>query len=262
MRRLAFGVMLGCGTKDPVATDAGVDAAPLPSRGGAVTVVVGSYTVQEKTFGETTVAAAFAEAPSVPCVDTRSIDGTCTLTKCSGAPPAGLGAGMIHVSGLSAGDVTLSPSGTTYAPQTTPSPLFAGGETIGASAAGADLPAFTRSVVAPTFATLTAPAWPPSGPLAITRGKDFVVAWQGASSGTAFVALSSPGVGVRCEVPAKGGTLTVPAAFVDALATDATVSIGLVARDRRAAGDARAELEVTAIAARAGGSATGAAILQ
>ena len=55
MRRLAFVVMLGCGTKDPVATDAGVDAAPLPSRGGAVTVVVGSYTVQEKTFGETTV---------------------------------------------------------------------------------------------------------------------------------------------------------------------------------------------------------------
>lgn len=262
MRRLVFVLMLGCGTKDPLATDAGVDAAPLPARGGAVTVVVSAYTVQEKTFGETTVAAAFAEAPTVPCVDTRSSDATCVLTKCGGPSSQAIGAGTIRVTGLSSGDVTLSQSGTTYAPQATPSPLFAGGETIGTSASGGDVPAFTRSVVAPTFATLTTPPWPPSGALAIARGKDFVVAWQGSPSGTAFVALSSPGATVRCEVPAKSGTLSVPAAFVDAIATDATVSIGTVARDRRATGSSRAELEVTAIAARAGGSATGTAILQ
>lgn len=262
MRRLALLVVLGCGTKDPIVTDAGVDAAILPVRGGAVTVVVSSYTVQEKTFGETTVSAAFAEAPSVPCADTRSSDGTCVLTKCSGATPPALGAGTIQIHGLSSGDVTLSQSGTTYVPQTTSTPLFSGGETIGATASGGDVPTFTRSVVAPTFATLTAPPWPPSGPLPIARAKDFVVAWQGAASGTAFVALSSPGVAVRCEVPAQSGTLTVPAAFVDALATNASASVGTVARDRREAGNARAELEVTAIAARAGGSATGAAILQ
>ncbi len=255
----------GCGSGGTTTpSDAGADAlGPRPASGGTVSITAGLYTLQEKTYATTTLSAAFAAARDPACTTTTS--GACTTTTCPTAPaPAARSAGAITIEGLADGTATLVPSGSSYAPDTTPTQRFLGGETLRARAAGADVPAFDRSAVAPPFLTLTAPSWAPASTLVIARANDLALAWDGGSAGasTAFVRITGGSVDLVCEVGAKAGALVVPKSALATLPKDVGFRFGALTRALGVAGSDRADLEIVAIASRGGATAEGAASVE
>ena len=99
-------------------------------------------------------------------------------------------------------------------------PLVTGGVSSTCAAAGADVPAFTKSITAPTKATITSPAKPATY-LTINRSQDFSVSWTGGGTGQVQVALNSMEADQRlfCRFEASAGTGKVPAAALATLAT-------------------------------------------
>jgi hypothetical protein len=156
------------------------------------------------------------------CTNLMTI-GACDIATCVSTPPAGVSAGTITISGA-AQAVTMTPTATaTYNTFMTADPLFSGGEMITFTATGADVPAFMKSITAPTKATITAPAKPSSTSpyLMISRSQDFSVSWTGGGSGLVQVALTSSQADQRvfCRFEASAGTGKVPSAALAALAT-------------------------------------------
>jgi hypothetical protein len=253
---------LACSDPKLVPSDAGAEGAapPRPASGGAVRIESGVFNLQEKLYARSALTAAFTKARDPACVAVTS--GACTTLTCpAAAAPPSLNAGTITIDGLVGGTATLA--GPAYAPEVTATQRFLGGETITARAGGAEVPAFERSVVAPPFLTLTAPSWAPASTLVIARGKDLSLAWDGGGgSAVAFVALTSPGVTVQCEAPAKSAVLVVPSTALAALPADVGIRFGAVARALGVAGEHRADLEVVALAGRGGALADGPARIE
>jgi len=144
--------------------------------------------------------------------------------------------------------------------------LFKGGDTITFGAAGADVPAFTDSLVAPTQLMVNAPAIV-GGALSIDASKDLVFAWSGSSAGaisfnirtaTASDASAPKYSFVSCWFAASALTGTIPTAQLRKLTkTDATTT-ALIGTDlsntkEAIAGDWQVHLAVGGLATTADG---------
>jgi hypothetical protein len=144
--------------------------------------------------------------------------------------------------------------------------LFAGGDIITFAAAGADVPAFTDTIVAPSPLVVTSPALP-SRPFSIDTSKDLVFAWAGSSVGkisfNVFTTTSNGGTAVSssfvsCQFDASALTGTIPAALLQKLAkTDAATTgrfgIDLSNTKEVVAGDHMVHLAVGSVATKADG---------
>lgn len=141
----------------------------------------------------------------------------CTVLTCGDMPLdyEPVDAGAVAISGTSAPIAMSFAAGDGYDGAFLPDDeLFVGGETITASAPGADGPAFTLSATAPTAVTITTPAWPAGqDALTVTRASGFAFTWTGASAGSVVANLSnaSQSIGMSCAFPAADGAATLPA---------------------------------------------------
>ncbi len=186
------------------------------------------------------VSAGFYTAPAT-CTTMQTI-GPCTVRSCpAGSSQGAFSAGTISISGA-AKPLSLVPGADkVYTPQTSTTPLFAGGETITFAATGADVPAFTLSVTAPTKGTITAPAKPAAGALlGITRAQDFSVSWNGGGSGTIQVFLTGPGnqPALFCTYPASAGSGKVPTAALMTMAAGmGSFAMSTISEAQSTAGD-------------------------
>ena len=144
--------------------------------------------------------------------------------------------------------------------------LYSDGDTIKFAAAGADVPAFSDSLVAPTLLKVTAPALP-GGTLSIDTSKDLVFAWTGTSAGeisfnirtTTSSDASTVAVSfVSCRFAASALTGTIPVVQLKKLTkTDATttalIGIDLSSTKEVIAGDYQVHLAVGGFATTADG---------
>ena len=233
-----------------------------------------------KTFSGGSLSASFVDATGAaasPVCQTTTA-GACKLSLCpqpvlsDAAAPVQLTAGAITVDGTTGGPSTLTPSGADYAPVSSSTSLFLGGESLTASAPGdaQGAPAFSRTVKAPSYVFVSEPLFPGTGPMSIDRTKDLPVVWTAGTEGDTAVTLSGQAGGqtflLQCTVPATAGKLTVPASALGKLpqvtATGlAVVSVSTLAIDRRRAGDWSLYLYVSAQGARPGGVASAGLLL-
>lgn len=143
----------------------------------------------------------------------RAFMGPCEVDTCSGAAQTNVSAGTIQIFGATKA-ISLAPAADhTYAMQNSTTALFGAGDTLTFVAAGADVPAFTRSVTAPNKITITAPVQPGGPTLTVNRSSDLAVAWTGGGSGQVLVALLSgadTGTSAYCRFPSSSGQGSVP----------------------------------------------------
>jgi hypothetical protein len=182
------------------------------------------------------VAAGFVDTDGVvglPPFCDGGTEGSCSWTSC-GRPDAGTSvdagltiessAGDVTVSGIrvDGGAVTLRWNTTTMRYESfgveNSGPLFTGGETLTASAPGDTVPAFTRTLTAPSRITVTQPACLLDGCGALDRSTPYRVNWSGGTQGTVTVALfgndGTNSISVSCTAPIAAGTLSVPTSLL------------------------------------------------
>ena len=217
-------------TDDGSATspDAGADATttgplpePPPTGNRGAVFLTGDAT---STGASHSAGAAFVARSTVDQSVTKKAVGPCAVEIYgNGAGPKETfrSAGKLTFTGL-AKAVTLTPAADkTYDRITGSTALFVGGETFTVTADGADVPAFTATLMAPSKLTLTAPALPAANAaLKVTRSSGIEATWTGASSGEVVLyfdeAASSNAFSTTCTFPASAGKGTIPAAaFAD-----------------------------------------------
>ena len=205
------------GTDGPKPTD----DAPKPTHHGLIDIQ--SYDAMNApgtpTRGGQATAAFFAMGDY--CTTTQVI-GPCNVLACASGFPPGVSAGTVTLTGA-AQPITLMPDpDKTYpaAPSTTP--LFSGGETITYAATGADVPAFSGTLVMPSRATITSPPKPAAAAtLEVPRSQDFHVTWSGGGSGQVQIGLFGSGTDPQrliCYFDASAGGGSVPTAALAMLA--------------------------------------------
>lgn len=204
----------GGGGSDGGGSGGSGDAA-MPTRAGAL--LFQSYDAMNTPSTSTRggVAAAELYASGAPCSTMQTI-GPCVLLDCTGAAPALVSAGTITFAGA-AEPVTLTPdAGNAYTRfMTSAAPLFAGGDSITVAASGADVPAFSTSLVMPGKTTITSPAKPtPQSPqLNINRTLDLTLQWTGSSVGKVQIGLNDLARHtLLCGFDASAGMGTIPSA--------------------------------------------------
>lgn len=201
----------------------------------------------------------------------RIEEGSCYLLLCpsSGGPIGSLPnprtAGTIQVSTVSGTSVTLAPAADgTYPPESGNTPFWFPGDTVSVEAGGADVPAFSVSVPAPSSIEITAPIDGPS--IDVDASVDLSFAWTGSgpSAGKVLVSLSSndtaaglTGV-LGCELDPGAGQGTMPASLLGKLPPSnlAALSVSVVSRTSIDAGGYAVELVASAIATAQGHPAT------
>jgi hypothetical protein len=198
----------GAGGPDGATPDGGdpLDAAP--------TTGWGLVNLSENRQGDTTLSGAFALFRDDAPIATP----TATAGECSyyASPQAtrGLSAGAIAISGTTT-PLAMTPEGTApdvgYAtsPSPPPTPLFTPGAAIEIDAAGADTPAFTATVTAPTPLAAYTP------PSAFSRAAPPTLTWTAGAGDEIFVTmfLAPSFTSLRC-VTADDGTFTFSAATI------------------------------------------------
>ncbi len=205
------------------ASDGGSSLPPPPGcnsyPSGVVQVVSGNPSLQ------TAMAVAFQMArPGATCSDMTMGSCVMTTTTQTGVAPT-TDAGTVTVSGgaatLMATPMATTGGGTGYANVTSMQSLWQGGESIVVSAAGGSaVPAFSSTLLAPSPATVTMPARPASGALALSRQDDLAISWSGDGYGSVDAELLGVGVGsvyVHCRWPVAAHTGAVPAAMLAGL---------------------------------------------
>lgn len=146
-----------------------------------------------------------------------------TIGEGTAAQETDVSAGAVHLTG-GAVAIDLAPKGdNTYAPSVGASSLYAGGETLVATADGKDVPAFTTSLTAPSKVTLAAPLVT-SGALTVKRSNGvtatFSSAGTGATAGAVVLYFSATSTtmafALTCTFDGAAGSGTIPAAaFAD-----------------------------------------------
>lgn len=226
MRNLVWlvGLLVACsggGGDDAGGDDAGSNGPPPPNNGYvAITSTSAMSGTMPIVFG-TASASFYVNQATGTC--TEQVFGACTTFTCPATVPTPIyaSAGTISVTGLSQA-ITLTPQADkTYMPFSQMQPLFTGGEMITVSGTGAEAPAFSIGVTAPSRASITSPAPPPTnGSLTINRAQDFSVMWTGGGAGKLYVYFAGPsgsGASVSCGYDASAGSATVPAAALSVL---------------------------------------------
>jgi hypothetical protein len=98
--------------------------------------------------------------------------------------------------------------------------LWQGGETLTVSAAGADVPAFSATVIGPANSTVTMPADPSPAMLTVDRSMDLTLAWTGGSQ-TLKVDVVTVGATIECRFSASAGTGTISKSLLGMLSAGA-----------------------------------------
>jgi hypothetical protein len=228
--------------------DASITGIPAPARTGYIGV--GSHTTAVAGVSSNYAGAGFNAGPgnwfAKGC--SREVSGACTVVLCdltnggNQVPPPGAvrSAGTITIGGTTpAFSLTYDAVTAQYAVVPVvfvDHLLFAGGETIAFSAAGADVPAFNATLVAPSQLTITSPALP-AGVFSIDTSKELVFVWTGDSVGkvtfnivttTSSAATAVASSFVSCRFDASALTGTVPVAMLQKLTkTDAATTARL-----------------------------------
>lgn len=224
--RVALGAILLVGCGDDTGGGGGDGGpgdpdAPKPTKTGLV--LLQSYTAEQPPGTMLRGGSASATFSSVMSTCVGETVGDCLLADCVKNPPSPASAGTITVTGASL-PVSLVPrADKTYAAVAAmQQAFFTGGETVTFAGEGADVPAFTVSVVTPLKATITMPVEPASTSpyLMLDRTYGFTARWTGGGSGEIQIFFSG-GTGsnlfINCRFPASAGTGTIPAAVVGRL---------------------------------------------
>jgi hypothetical protein len=173
------------------------------------------------------VFAAFYDTPqSSNC--TTTVYGACTYNDCPNAADGGtpVSAGTLTVAGGALGNngVALSPQANgTYTYQVNGA-LFSQGDTMSASASGANVPAFgPETVVGTGLVGITAPLANMQGMYTISTAQDLTVTWTGGESNAQVLieVEGNSGMNTRyayCLWDAAAGTGTIPSAALAGLA--------------------------------------------
>ena len=225
----------GIGTDDGGGADEGsaADGGGSSSGDGGANAM-GSINVGQSVTGASVrydIGASFgkfgAPASGGPTCTSKKI-GSCTALVCdniggdAGAPPniTTTSAGDITITSSGGASVVLSFDGATkrYASKTGATAFFAAGDTLTATAAGADVPAFGgKTVVAPAEIVLTAPTCTGTQCDPIDRTMDLAVTWSGGGAGKVQFTLEALGASklstVSCyfDASAHAGTVTAEA---------------------------------------------------
>jgi hypothetical protein len=239
MRTAFFLLLAACGSTAPPVfpgKDAGAeqdgftppggdegDMAQGPLHGGWVFLSSSTVTINATDYSSSSANASFWQAngplPQGGCTTTSS--GACTLTEC---PPANTDAGTPQpVTPPTAGNitisggkrtVTLSPKADGSYPTEVDSmkALYAGGETLTVSAAGAQVPAFSTTLTAP--ARIKVSTMPPTS---ITRSAGFPIAWSGGNTGEVTLGLYAGTSWITCSAPATSGSAVIPGTLLGKL---------------------------------------------
>jgi len=172
-------------------------------------------------------------SPASSCPGTQS--GSCCYIPhgTQVTPPAQVSAGAITLTDKGAQIGQLAFSGGSYAQLssiTTTSLAWSAGDTLGVSAAGAIVDAFTGSAVVPEAIAGINPMPSESTPLTVTDASGLTVTWTpGSGSSSFFLALEDISINViTCEVPITAGTVSVPSSLLSHLS--GTGSIGVHAQ--------------------------------
>jgi hypothetical protein len=260
---------------------------------GTTTQKIGTVSLSQSTFhaGPTTITsytavATFAEATGTSTTTTtggtdpckRSTEGDCSVLACDTSSLSGSDAGTVAVDGggptktPTAGDITITGAKTitlspgdngTYSPKTEQVALWTDGGQVAVDAKGADVPAFQKSLAAPSPVTLTAPAWPstPGAAVPIDRSQDLAVTWSNGGAGDVQVTLTSAagtktGL-ITCKFAASGGSGTITKAALGNLVATATGTINISASssDTVTAGDWQVTVSALAPATTSSGAA-------
>jgi hypothetical protein len=137
-------------------------------------------------------------------------------------------------------------------------PLFSGGETFTVRAAGAEVPAFSVTVTAPSQPQLA------SLPQAAVRTRDLSLSWSGGGAGELRVALTAQTAALECSFAAGGGAGKVPAGALALLPVGpVTLTFSAVSETPAAVAgwDVRAAATATLIDASTGSEVSSATIM-
>lgn len=172
-------------------------------------------------------------------------DGDCTAMECDITPVDAGSSGAVGDAGVAklqhAGDitvaseldVTMSPDDKgSYPYKTGQVKLFGSEQEIAVDAKGADIPAFATTLKAPTFITLTEPAWPAAGQqLTVDRANALAFKWDAGTSGDVMVSLSTVSstklASISCTWKASAGQGSIGTAALGKLTTDGQGSIAV-----------------------------------
>jgi hypothetical protein len=239
---------------------------PAPKNTGSVTVMQTSWTMDEQNFVNYVATAAFLKAPAAgaaaPCKTSK--EGACTIEQCDlpaqdGEPAkvASEHAGEITIAG--AEEITLTPGENgVYSAANGQSTFFEGGADIKVTAKGDKVPAFDKTLKAPSAINLMAPEYPGfEQKLVIDSTKAFSIEWTDGTDGDVAAIIGTidtdkkKGVTIKCAFPAKDGKGSIPAAAIGKLLKGAaTTTYGICASSATTAkaGDWDVTLAVQAIA--------------
>lgn len=214
-----------------------------PTKVGTVSLSQTSFKAGAQTFFTFSASAFFAEAAATTGDNKckTSTEGACQIVECdtSGAttpPPSGTPGKAPHASDITvtgAGNVTLTADDKgVYAAKTGQTELYKPDTDVAVKAKGDSVPAFDKSIKAPSNITVTAPAWPAAGqPFQLDRTKAINLTWTGGTSGDVSASFASTTTGklasVTCKFPAKDGKGDVPAAALGKLLVTTSGTIAL-----------------------------------
>ncbi|HWZ90922.1 MAG TPA: hypothetical protein VNW92_18805 [Polyangiaceae bacterium] len=265
----------GAGGESGAPGSVGAGSAPKAGYIGVVSQATATATVFNNF-----VSAGFNDGPgsTFPKGCERQVVGKCGVVLCDftnggdqlPAPGAAVSAGTITIGGTAPTFSVAYDAGTQLYGTTPAVPkdrlLFAGGETITFAAAGADVPAFSASLVAPAPLTVTSPALP-SGGFSLDTSKDLVFEWTGTSTGlltfnvrtvTVNGATAVASTFVSCQFETSALTGTIPTALLQKLqktdaSTTGALSTDLSNTKEVPAGDFMVHLAVGSLATQADG---------
>lgn len=211
----------GGGKSDLAGPGTSSDLAPSADLGSYPTYgfVYASNTSNSSSKRHVLVAMIYSQ-PYMSC--TTKTSGGCTLSICQVPEPAKppyASAGTLTLTG-GARTLTLTPNAdksyTTLVDNT--QTLWNGGEPLTLTASGADVPAFTTQLTAPTPVVITSPLPPGAGgPISISRASDLQMTWTGGNGkvrGGISVSYASSTASLICVAAASAGSYTLPAAMI------------------------------------------------
>jgi hypothetical protein len=194
----------------------------------------------------TEVAAGGAAVPGAPKC-TTSKEGSCDVTVCDIPAASGGGSGGTPPpagepkNSPSASDITITGAEEivleaddkgNYTPASGQTKLLTAGEDVKVKAKGKEVPAFDKTVKAPSLVTLTAPEWPAAGDaFAIDRTADLEFNWDNGTAGEVQASISAitdkKMSTIACKFKADAGTGKITKAALSKLVASEQGSISV-----------------------------------
>jgi hypothetical protein len=208
-------------------------SSPTETKAGTFTIASSRYTVSNTPVEQGYATGTMYRIPPMMSGGggggcTNMTIGACDVQSCTAAAPTGdagfaityTDSGPVKISGVDVNDgtMTLTPGGYGYVTVSGAVALFNGGAMVRWLAPGnaSGAPGFDVSLVAPTAAQVTAPAFV-QGKVTASATQDLGIAWSGSNTVTAQVAGGSAGRSVVARCSFTGTSGAVPAAALSAV---------------------------------------------